>query len=96
MPGSFELKLSEMFNIAHNSVHTQADFAVLAFLSFKCQSKFVHENREPKCETFDSKYRDKQEPYVLTLQFTYPNYEMIQFNSCFRRFSNSAIFLSKN
>ena len=46
MPCSFWFKLSDIFDIALHSVHTQPDLAVLKLLTFKEPSKFEHENRK--------------------------------------------------
>ena len=45
---------------------------------------------------FDGKYQDKWEAYVTTLQFTYANYDMIQFNWSFENFAKLAKKLQKN
>ena len=46
MNGSFGLKLSENFNIALLSMHTQQIYFVLKFWPSKWSSKFPHENRK--------------------------------------------------
>ena len=68
-------------NLALYSVHmcTQADEAILKLLN-GLQSLCIKTGSDRKCDNFDGKYRDEREPYFMTLQLTYSNYETIQFH----------------
>ena len=58
IPASFCFKVSELFNITQYYEHTKNDKAVLKLLNGH-QSLCVKTGSDPKCDTFDSKYRDK-------------------------------------
>ena len=60
MAVTFWFKLSEMFNIALYSVHTQPGELVLKLLLLNGhQNLSMETGSDPKCDTFDGKNSDK-------------------------------------
>ena len=74
------LKLSENVQCCLHSVYTQTGPDVLKLLRIKGhQNLCIKTGSERQFDIFDGKYRRLSEPYVMTLQLAYHNYEMLHY-----------------